>query len=110
MPFMPYFPKDGPVYTAFKRGLYTLAQASGNMCFSAQNVYDYYKMYKSQPSLNLELNESKVRFESAIQYFEEKLSEYRQVLMNFKLLVGCTTRNNIPMSLNDDIGVSPNVL
>lgn len=100
---------DGPVYTSYKKSIYTLNQALGNICFSAQNVYDYYKLYKNQPSLNLELNESKNRFESAIQHFDEKLSEYRQALMNYKLLLGYKN-NNIPTLMDDNIGIDSNLL
>lgn len=109
LPFMPYYPMDGPVYTSFKKAIYTLNQALGNICFSAQNVYDYYKLYKNQQGLNLEFNESKVRFDSAIQHFDEKLSEYRQALMNYKLLLGYNS-NNVPISLDDNIGIDSNLL
>lgn len=106
---MPYFPVDGPVYISYKKSIYILGQALGNICFSAQNVYDYYKLYKDQPGLNLELDESKNRFDSAIQHFNEKLSEYHQTLKNYKLLLGYTN-NDTPMLFDDKISIDPDVM
>nr|AQR58535.1 Mp1-like effector [Rhopalosiphum padi] len=108
MPYMPYYPMDVPAYNDYKKSIYTLNQALANICFNAQGAYDYYSLYKDQPGLNLELKENKVRFEKALKHFDDKMNEYRQALLNYKMLLGY--KNQMPVSLDDNIPIDPDLL
>ncbi|XP_025204389.1 uncharacterized protein LOC112601150 [Melanaphis sacchari] len=118
MPYMPYYPMDSPIYNEYKKSIYTLNQALGNICFASQNAYDYSTLYKDQANVNLELNESKNRFERALRHFDEKMNEYRQALMNYKMLLGyknpvpitMPTPMPTPITLDDNITIDPAVM
>jgi len=104
-PFIPSYPTDDPTYTKFKKSVYSLGQALGYTSFSAQQAYDYYKFYINQSSLNLPLNESKIKFDNSLNNFEEKLREYYQALNNLKRML-----YKINNSYNDDIEIDPLLL
>ncbi|XP_022169828.1 uncharacterized protein LOC111033419 [Myzus persicae] len=109
LPYMPYYPKERTTFTEFKKSVYTLNQALFNVIASARSAYNYYSLYNKQPGLTLEITEKKDKFEKALNYFENKLMDYRHSLIQFKTLINYDT--NIPVtSLDDDIPIDRAIL
>jgi len=84
-------------------------QALGNLIATGRSVYDYYSLYKTQPGLNLELNEKKENFERALNHFENTLANYRQDLLNYKNVIDFSPKPTL-IPMDDDISIDPNAL
>lgn len=110
---MSYYPTDSPAYAEFKKSLYSMNQALGNVNFNAQAYYDYYNLYKyNNAQYAAEFNSKLQNFEKAQDYLNQQYSDYQKELADFKNSLGYYPPTYPPTyspTVNDNVALTDNL-
>ena len=96
---------DLSMYNQYKKSLYSLITGMCGVCFSSQNGFDYYKLYKALGNAQLpKLNEKMNKLTNSNLYVDQLYKAYQNEYLNFNKYLSSAYPDMKPI-INDDIAI-----